>query len=157
VHAGQCAQKIPAAVGRSPVAGAIFELIPGPKNGPLRAGIKAFRVEQRALVVVAEERDAAILDYFIETFSRFGAVADDIAQAEDLLDALLADVGKDGLERLQIAVDVADDRPFQGQTRFGMGGAKSAEQGASSSEFMGNSLLPCPMLPARRPRWANRT
>jgi len=49
----------------------------------------------------------------IDALARIWPVADNIAQAKDIVDALLSDVGQDRLESLQVAVDVTDNGPFQ--------------------------------------------
>ena len=67
-----------------------------------------------------------MLNHKVEAFARVGAVADDVAQAENLFDALTAGIGKNSLERFQIAVNVADNSPFQITARFGaLGGWRS--------------------------------
>ena len=60
-----------------------------------------------------------VLDHQVEALARIGPVADNVAQAEDFLDALRANVGEHRLERFQVAVNVADDGPFQLTARFG--------------------------------------
>ena len=44
----------------------------------------------------------------VDALARIGPVADDVAQAIDLGDALLPDIRQHGLERFEVAVDVAD-------------------------------------------------
>ena len=90
----------------------VLELLAGPEDRPLGAGVEALGVEHGALVVVAQEADAQFLDHQVEALARVGPVADDVAQAEDFVDALAGDVGKHCLECFQVAVDVADDRPL---------------------------------------------
>jgi hypothetical protein len=56
------------------------------------------------------------------------------------------DVGEHGLERFQVAVNVADNCPFQDAARFVGQGTGSREQGVLS-----NSLLLAPRSPLPRP------
>ena len=79
----------------------------------LGAGIKSLGIEQSPLVVVAQQANPAVLDDQIETLEGIRSVADNIAQAEDIVDALRANIGKHRLERLQVAVNVANNGPFQ--------------------------------------------
>ncbi len=46
----------------------------------------------------------------VEARQRIRAVANDITQAQDLIDAASLDLGEDGPKSLQIPVDVADNR-----------------------------------------------
>src|SRR5262249_24103714 len=71
--------------------------------------IETFRIEHGALVVVAQQHDLAIHDE-IDALPGIGAIAHNVSQAVDLLDALLFDVFQDGLQGLQIAMDIADYR-----------------------------------------------
>src|SRR5271154_6149137 len=80
-----------------------------PKDRPFRGGIESFRVEHCPLVVIAQEHDLA-LHHQVDAFARIGTVADDIAQAISFLDVVLGNVGQDGLEGFEVAVDVADKR-----------------------------------------------
>jgi hypothetical protein len=59
--------------------------------------------------VIAEQDDLAIHD-LVDALARVGAVADDVAQAINLRDALGLDVRKDSGQRFEIAVDIADQR-----------------------------------------------
>ena len=88
-----------------------FELIAGPKDGPLGAAGKAFRVIEGALVVVAEDR-LVEAENAVDAFPRVRTVADNIAQAVNTIDAFAGDVRQDGLKGLQIGVDIADDGAF---------------------------------------------
>src|SRR5690606_33281469 len=78
------------------------------------AAVEPFGIKQRALVVVAEEGDLAVGHHRVEAFARPRAVADDVAEAKNLIDPLLLDMRENGLERFEVAVDVADDGAFQG-------------------------------------------
>ena len=102
--AWQFAQKLPAAF--AVLAG--FELLASPEDCAFGPGVKAFGIEQRPLVVIAEDDKIAVHDP-VDALARVGAVADDVAQAIDLFDALRLNVREDGIECFQISVNVADD------------------------------------------------
>lgn len=87
-----------------------LELLARPENCTLRSGIETFRVEERSLVVISQQAHRAVIHDRIDTFTGIRAVSDHIAQAEDLRDILPSNVGQDGFQSLQIAVDVTDDR-----------------------------------------------
>jgi hypothetical protein len=61
--------------------------------------------------VVAEQADVA-LHRQVDAFARVRPVADNVAQAVDLRNPLLLDIGQDGLEAFEVAMNVADDRAF---------------------------------------------
>jgi hypothetical protein len=119
VDAGQGAQKVPAAVDGSARAAGLLKLVARLEDGALGASIETFRIEKRALIVVAQQAHARFLDHEIKALAGVGAVADNIAQAEDFLDALSADIVEHGLERFQVAVNIADNSPFQLTARRG--------------------------------------
>ena len=58
--------------------------------------------------MVAQDGYPGDLDYLVETFSWIGAVANDIAKAEDLVDILLLNVGQYRLESFQITVNITN-------------------------------------------------
>ena len=60
-------------------------------------------------VVVAAQADGGALAHERQALARLAAVADDVAEAPELVDALLAGVLEHGLERRQVAVDVRYD------------------------------------------------
>ena len=60
-------------------------------------------------VVVADQADVAALADQVGAGVGLGAVADDVAEAPDLVDAGVVDRREDGLEGGQVGVDVADD------------------------------------------------
>ena len=74
-------------------------------------GVESFRIEQGPLVVIAQQADLALHDH-VDALAGIGAVADQVAEAVDLGDSLAADVGKHGLEGLEVAVDIADEGSF---------------------------------------------
>src|SRR5262249_13384033 len=107
----QLAQEPPALGHLLGIAVRHFELLAGPKNGPLGPAGKAFRIIQSALIVIAEDR-LIEAQHAIDALAGIRPVADDIAQAIDAVDALAGDVGQDGFERLEITVNIADNGPF---------------------------------------------
>src|SRR5262249_47616112 len=108
VAARPLGQELPAALLGHLVIDGVFELAAGPEDGPLGGRGEAVRVEHGALIVVAEQHDAAAHDE-IDTLAGVWAVADHVAKAIDIIDLLLLDVLEDGLKRLKVAVNVADD------------------------------------------------
>ena len=60
-------------------------------------------------VVVAGEAQVGVLAREVDARVGVGAVADEVAEAPDLLDRVVGDVAEHRLERLAIAVDVRDD------------------------------------------------
>ena len=84
-----------------------FEHFARPENCSFRTGIESFRIEQRALIVIAEQAGVA-LHHQIDALTGVRTVTDDIAEAVNLFDSLRLDIGEDGFQSLEIAVDVAD-------------------------------------------------
>ena len=115
LHAGQAAEEVPPRVDGVAVSRGVLELVAGPEDGPFGPAVKTFRVEQRGLVVVAQQAELAVLDNEVQALAGVRPVADDVAEADDLVDALIANVGEHRLERLEIPVNVADNCPFQGR------------------------------------------
>jgi hypothetical protein len=62
--------------------------------------------------VVAENHDLAFLPYELDALAGIRPVADDVAQTIDGIDLLPFDILEHGLERLEVAVDIADDGPL---------------------------------------------
>ena len=102
-------QELPALLADRAGLGRVLQLVARPEDGPLGGRVEPVGVEHGPLVVVAEQDELAVHDQ-VDALARVRAVADDVAQAVDLLDRLLRlDVVQDGLEGFQVAVDVADD------------------------------------------------
>ena len=74
----------------------------------LREGGDVEVAEHRQVVVAGEADGAALLDQ-VGAGVGLGAVADDVAEAPDLLDAGRVDRREDGLERGLVGVNIADD------------------------------------------------
>ena len=86
----------------------------------LGARVESFGIEQRPLVVIAQDADVQ-RHHQVDALARIGAIADDVPQAVDLLDPLTTDVGQHRLEGFEVAMDVADQgtlhesRPYVAQ------------------------------------------
>ena len=85
-----------------------FEHLARPEDGAFGAGVEALGIEQRALVVIAEQAGLA-RHHEIDALARVWAVTDDVAEAVNLLDSLLFDVREDSLKGLEVGVDIADN------------------------------------------------
>src|SRR5262249_40332908 len=96
----------PRIIGR--VAARVFELLTGPEDGLLGAGVEALRIEQGPLIVVAQQAHVARHDQ-VDAFARVGTVADDVTETVDFGDPLLLDICQHGLETFEVAMDIADD------------------------------------------------
>ena len=68
----------------------------------------------------------------IDTFARIRTVADDVAQAIDFGDTLLANVGQHGFQRFEVCVNIANDGA---QHKFLVGNAR-AENLPSESQVV---------------------
>jgi len=62
--------------------------------------------------VIAKQANLRFFDDQIEAFTRIGAIANDVAEAEDFVDFLIGDMRKHRLECFQVAMNVADYRAF---------------------------------------------
>ncbi len=111
ISSGQLAQKIPAALALSGRAAGVFQLVAGPKNGPFRAGIETLGIEQCALVVVSQQANPA-LHNLIDHLPRIGAVSNQIAKTKYFRNALIANVGQNRFQALDVAVDIAYEGSF---------------------------------------------
>src|SRR5262245_36022577 len=101
-------QELPAFFAGLAALGGRLELGSCPEDGSFRGAVEAFGVEQRSLIVVAQQ-DHLAAHHLVDALARVGAVAHDIPQAIDLGDRVLVDVTQHGLECFEITVDVADD------------------------------------------------
>ncbi len=109
----EIAQKLPAFL----AAFASFEDRSCPENGPFSSGVEPFGIEQRSLVMVAEQRRRAMFADPIDTLARVRTVSDDVAETVDLINPLLLDVGQYGVKGIEISMNVAKDRS-QGRTPY---------------------------------------
>lgn len=88
-----------------------------PENGAFSSGIETFGIEQRSLVMVAEQRGRAVLANTVYTFARVRTISDDVAETVNLINPLLLDVSQYGLKGIEISMYVAKDRS-QGRTPY---------------------------------------
>ena len=58
--------------------------------------------------MVSHDGEDRFFHYQVQAFAGVGAVPDDIAEAHNFINILRCDISENGLERLQIAVDIAD-------------------------------------------------
>ena len=112
MYAWQCAQKVPTSIDLIAAAVGALELVAGPKDGSLGAAVESFGIKHRALIVVAQKADLGFVDHQVETLARVRTVANDIAQAINLVYLLVSNMRKHRLKRFEVAMNVADDRAF---------------------------------------------
>ena len=87
------------------------KLVAGPVDGLFGEWVEADEVvhDRGLLVVVSLDHGAVELAHDVEAFAGVGVVADDVAEADVVGDLVLFGVGEDGLEGLEIGVDVSED------------------------------------------------
>ena len=90
----------------------MFELGPRPADSALGTDVEPVGIEEGPLIMVAEDHQGTAIADQPGALAGIRAVTDDIAEAGDRIDLLLVDVSEHRLKRLEIAVDVADDRPL---------------------------------------------
>jgi len=88
-----------------------FELQASPEDCIFGAATKPHWVKQRSLVMVAEDTEIE-LHRVIDTFERVGAIADNVAEANNFGDILVGDIGQHCLKSFQVAVNITQDRTF---------------------------------------------
>ena len=86
----QSAQKRPALIPLLAIK-FVFQTLPGPVAGTFGSRIEIRRLVKYRVIVVAHYTVYVAIDNQIETFLRLGTIADNIAQAVDLLDAAFVD------------------------------------------------------------------
>src|SRR5207247_10500963 len=84
-------EKFPAALAVLASVHRRLQLRPRPADGTFRRRVKAFRVEHRSLVVIAQQDYPALHDQ-VHAFARIGPVTDDVAEAVNLFDLLAGNV-----------------------------------------------------------------
>ena len=98
--------------GLQPVDVVFAEVAAGPLNDTGGVGLEVVEVDGgvgAVVVVVAHDDLAPKLSDALDAFGGGGVVADDIAEAEEIVDLLCFGVGEDGVQRLDVGVDVTDD------------------------------------------------
>lgn len=110
VAALQFAQETPPPVVLERVLG-ILQHLARPFDGVPRKGVEVFGLlaPQRRLVVIAQDGYPETLGH-VDARSGIGPVADNIAKADDLSNAPFVYIDENRLERLQVAVDIGNDR-----------------------------------------------
>ena len=93
---------------------AIVQLIAGPIDRLQGHGVESIGVEQGRLIVVPKDGRLAMFDHQIKAFAWVWAIANDVTQAVNFIDRDVVDVRQDGLERLEVAVDIANQRSLHG-------------------------------------------
>src|SRR5207247_1639993 len=88
VRAVQLAEEVPTLVLDRRHARARLKLLAGPIDGPQSDWVEAVRIEQRRLIMVAEDGNLALLNDFVEALARIRPVADNVAEAVDFANAL---------------------------------------------------------------------
>ncbi len=111
MSSGQLAQKIPAVLALVGRAACVFQLVAGPENGPFRPGVESLGIKQCALVVVPQQANPAFHN-LIDHLARIWSVSNQVAKTEYLGNALIANVGQNRFEALDVAVDVAYEGSF---------------------------------------------
>src|SRR5579875_284065 len=102
-------QELPAFLAERPSLVRRLELIAGPKDSSFGRRIEAIRIEQCSLIVIAQQNDFA-LHHQINALAWVRSIADHIAKAVNIGDGIFFNVFEDGLQRLKVTVDIADNR-----------------------------------------------
>jgi hypothetical protein len=102
------AEELPVDGGLFPV-GLVLELIPRPVGRLLGGEVEVGGFVDDAEVMVAHQRPLAALGDDLHALHRAGAVAQDVAQADDAVHLLRVDVVQHHPQRFEVGVDVADD------------------------------------------------
>src|SRR5271163_1317975 len=87
------------------VIGRTLELLARRENRALGTDVEPIRVEHRSLVVIAAQGNLANLRDSIDAFPGIRAIADDIAQTEDLGNPLYLDVREYNLQGFQVPMN----------------------------------------------------
>jgi tRNA threonylcarbamoyladenosine biosynthesis protein TsaB len=95
-----------------------LKLRPRPTDRPLRAHVETVGVEERPLIVVAQEHHLAAVSNDRDALAWVGSIPHHITKAEDFFHALLIDILQHRLERLEVAVDVAKNGPLHARLQL---------------------------------------
>ena len=85
------------------------ELLAGPEGRGLGGGVEVGGLVEHPKVVVAHESPGTLFLDHIDAGEGLGAVADDVAQADDLFDPARFDVFQDPAQGGRVAMDIADN------------------------------------------------
>lgn len=88
---------------------AFFQNRTRPENRTFGRGIEPFRVKQGCLIMISQQAQLQI-HHEVDALSGIGAISDYVAKAVDFGDPLAANVCQNGLQCLEITVNVADQR-----------------------------------------------
>ncbi len=105
----QVAEELPAHVAELGVVRLDVELLAGPVDRHLRLRVEPDGAVEHRLLVVAEEGELELRAGDVHAVDRVRAVADHVAEAEDLVGLVALDVLEDGGQRLDVGVEIADD------------------------------------------------
>src|SRR5204863_9335288 len=75
-------------------------------------------VDGGEVVVAGRDGGLELVAHEVDALDRVGAVADQVADGDVLLHALLFHLVEDGLERFKVGVDVAENSVFHGSANF---------------------------------------
>lgn len=97
----------------------VCKLTASPVAGGFAVEGRIVRVEHGALVVVAEQRELAVLDDPVDALARIPAVTGDVSQAVDRFEPVGFDIAQDGFQDFEFPVNVADQGAEHGRTSSG--------------------------------------
>ena len=94
------------------------ELVPGPEGGDAGDGVEVFQVHEAAdgFVMIAADEDASEGADAGDDFVGIGGVADGIAEVDDEVGS--GSSGQTSVERLEVAVNVAEEKDAHGKARI---------------------------------------
>jgi hypothetical protein len=105
---GQVAEEFPPG-GAAGGIGIIFKLPPGPETGGFGAAVEIKRLVEHGEIMIPHDRSPAARAHQVETFHGVRAIADDITQADDMLNRPPLNLRQNGSEGFEIGMDVTDD------------------------------------------------
>ena len=104
---GEVAQVVPHLVVVFFRPGLVVELVAGPVDGLGRLGIEVQREEEEGVFVIPAERPRPV-ERVLDHLARIGAVADEVAQAVDLVHLLRMDIRQHRFESFDVGVEIRD-------------------------------------------------
>ncbi len=108
-HAWQRAQVLHSSPTGLGTVATTLNLRPRPEDRLFGSDVEAFGVEECAAVVISQDAEFKLHD-LVEALTWRRAITDHVAEANDAVNFLTANILQNGFERGQIAVDVAKDR-----------------------------------------------
>ena len=138
---------------RRATSGSFSNTLSRPEAGRFGAAVEVVRLVKHGEIVVAHQRRAAAGRHQIQAFHRIRAIADDVAEADDVLDPAPVDLGEDRAEGFEVAVNVTDDRehivPVQKTNRESYGWCAEASINRKSRDIL-DFAAPTLRFPANR-------